>query len=159
MNRGLVLTSFFISIVIHSVLILPWRLSEGFDPSVKTSVSSISVVLKSQKPALEGSSSTPSRESIADSGVLEEALPQLLNPIEPEYPWRSRMMREEGEVSATFKLNPQGQAYDIKISKSSGFSRLDESARQAITVARYSVEKDFPQELEITLNFKLKEKQ
>ncbi|MBH47189.1 MAG: hypothetical protein CME71_03360 [Halobacteriovorax sp.] len=158
MNLTLGLLSSLLSLALHGVILMTWQSSEAFNPTFKTSVSSISVVLKSVKPESEGISPSHSQSSIAESGVIEESMPELMSPIEPEYPWRSRMMKEEGEVSARFKLNQAGRAYDIKISKSSGYTRLDESALAAIAQAQYDVSKAEAKDLEITLNFKLKDK-
>ncbi|MEL0028674.1 MAG: energy transducer TonB, partial [Perlucidibaca sp.] len=52
----------------------------------------------------------------------------LSNPW-PEYPGRSRDLREEGRVVLRVLVGVDGRARDVQIFQSSGYTRLDESAR------------------------------
>lgn len=56
----------------------------------------------------------------------------LKNP-HPVYPPLSRRMREEGKVTLRVQVTAEGRPAQIEISSSSGFERLDNAARQAVT--------------------------
>jgi protein TonB len=60
----------------------------------------------------------------------------LHNP-KPVYPALSRRMNEEGKVLLKVRVSTQGTALDVAISKSSGFSRLDAAAVDAVTRWRF----------------------
>ncbi|MCC6202434.1 MAG: energy transducer TonB [Gammaproteobacteria bacterium] len=55
----------------------------------------------------------------------------LSNPA-PVYPSMSRRLREEGTVTLRVFVNPDGRPGTIEIETSSGFSRLDDAAREAV---------------------------
>ena len=52
--------------------------------------------------------------------------------IEPTYPPASRRASEEGTVRLKVLVDEAGRPKDIQIATSSGFSRLDEAAKQAV---------------------------
>src|SRR5262249_28760938 len=58
----------------------------------------------------------------------------LQNPA-PAYPTLSRKLREQGRVILRVLVNPNGTADQVQLQTSSGYARLDESARE--TVARW----------------------
>jgi protein TonB len=49
----------------------------------------------------------------------------------PDYPMMSRRLQEEGTVVLRVLVKPDGTAGAVEIKNSSGFPRLDESARKA----------------------------
>jgi protein TonB len=55
-----------------------------------------------------------------------------LNNPRPEYPRISRRMGEQGKVLLHVFVNAAGQAEKVEIRNSSGYARLDESAREAV---------------------------
>ncbi|HEX5393935.1 MAG TPA: energy transducer TonB [Rhodocyclaceae bacterium] len=55
----------------------------------------------------------------------------------PEYPAASRRMQEEGVVVLSFLVDANGRVADSKVESSSGFSRLDEAARQAMSLCQF----------------------
>jgi periplasmic protein TonB len=55
----------------------------------------------------------------------------------PIYPTMSRRLGEQGTVTLRVLITPEGQAAEIKIIKSSGSARLDQSAIDAIRVWRF----------------------
>jgi periplasmic protein TonB len=55
----------------------------------------------------------------------------LKNPP-PAYPALSRRMREEGKVLLLVQVSAKGLATDVRIRQSSGFSRLDDAALEAV---------------------------
>ena len=60
----------------------------------------------------------------------------LHNP-KPVYPSLSRRNSEEGRVMLKVRVSAQGNALDVAISKSSGYSRLDTAAADAVTRWRF----------------------
>ena len=55
----------------------------------------------------------------------------LSNPA-PAYPGASRRMGEEGRVLLRVQVGADGRPTDVSIAKSSGFSRLDDVARETV---------------------------
>jgi protein TonB len=55
----------------------------------------------------------------------------LQNPA-PAYPTLSRRMKEQGRVILRVRVNPAGTADEVQVRTSSGFARLDESARETV---------------------------
>lgn len=60
----------------------------------------------------------------------------LHNP-KPAYPAISRRNGEEGKVLLKVRVSPQGAALEVAVSRSSGFSRLDTAALDAVTRWRF----------------------
>lgn len=54
-----------------------------------------------------------------------------------EYPAISKRLNEQGQVHMKVTVNAQGKAEKIEVTKSSGYSRLDEAARKAMLAARF----------------------
>jgi periplasmic protein TonB len=57
---------------------------------------------------------------------------EYLQPPNPEYPAMSRRMREEGTAVLRVLVNARGRAERVELQKSTGSSRLDEAAKQAV---------------------------
>jgi protein TonB len=55
----------------------------------------------------------------------------------PEYPSSSRRNEEEGTVQLRFLIGTEGQVLESQVEKSSGFTRLDEAARAAISRCQF----------------------
>jgi protein TonB len=55
----------------------------------------------------------------------------------PEYPSASRRAEEEGTVYLKFLVGVDGRALQSEVEKSSGFPRLDEAARQALSRCQF----------------------
>ena len=55
----------------------------------------------------------------------------------PDYPSASRRMEEEGTVTLKFLIGVDGKVMQADIEKSSGFTRLDEAARQALSKCQF----------------------
>lgn len=60
-----------------------------------------------------------------------------LAPIRPAYPALSRRLGEEGEAAFLLEINAEGHVTQATLENSSGHSRLDESARAALLLARF----------------------
>jgi protein TonB len=55
----------------------------------------------------------------------------------PEYPSASRRNEEEGTVQLRFLIGPEGNVLESQVEKSSGFTRLDEAARSALSRCQF----------------------
>lgn len=55
-----------------------------------------------------------------------------LNNPAPVYPNMSRRLREVGVVQLRVRVSPSGQPLEVQMSRSSGYARLDETARAAV---------------------------
>ncbi len=156
--RAIVL-SLLISLGAHAAIFWPWqKLRVGSPVQARSSASALSITVVAPVDA-KAQVSRPVKTTAAvtsgSPGVVQTA-PQLIGELAPEYPWLSRANAEEGSVELTFLITAQGHAYDIRIISSSGFSRLDESAINAVKAARFSNDTDGAQ-MNISLNFKLRE--
>lgn len=60
----------------------------------------------------------------------------LSNPA-PAYPPLSRRMEEEGKVLLRVHVTPEGTASEVNIARSSGFTRLDDAAQNAVRRWRF----------------------
>src|SRR5690606_31554259 len=106
--------------------------------AVQSSSASLVVSVKSFEPVKtpRGDKKTsPSIPNQGIAGVVEKTKVELIGSLAPEYPWRSRANNEEGAVEMVFLVNNQGQAFNIKVLKSSGFENLDIAAIEAIQKA------------------------
>lgn len=55
----------------------------------------------------------------------------------PDYPSASRRMEEEGTVTLKFLIGVDGKVLQADIEKSSGFARLDEASRNALSKCQF----------------------
>jgi protein TonB len=60
-----------------------------------------------------------------------------LNNPKPVYPSSSRRLGEEGKVVLRVHVTPEGHSGEIELKSSSGFSRLDKAARDAVAQWRF----------------------
>jgi len=54
-----------------------------------------------------------------------------------DYPKASLMNEEQGTVSMSFLVNPDGSVVDSKVEKSSGYRNLDKAAVKAISACKF----------------------
>jgi len=54
-----------------------------------------------------------------------------------EYPKASLMNEEQGTVSMSFLVKPDGSVVDSKVDKSSGFKNLDKAAIKALSACKF----------------------
>lgn len=72
-----------------------------------------------------------------------DAAPKLISTVEyvrepiPRYPPQSRRLREQGLVVLRVVIDEKGQACDIEVESSSGHSRLDHAAKEAVAAAAF----------------------
>ena len=55
----------------------------------------------------------------------------------PEYPALSKRLEEEGTVQLKFLVGTDGKVIESAVEKSSGFRRLDEAAREALSKCQF----------------------
>lgn len=73
----------------------------------------------------------------------DRSVPKLVSAVEyvrepvPRYPPQSRRLREQGLVVLRVVIDEQGAASSIEIETSSGHSRLDDAAREAVLRAAF----------------------
>lgn len=77
-------------------------------------------------PAPSVAPAPPAQPRVVSSGIEYLQMPR------PEYPPLSRRLGEEGRVMLRVLVNDRGRAEHAEVQKSSGSSRLDDAARQAI---------------------------
>lgn len=70
------------------------------------------------------------------SGAVAQEL-KTSNRVEPSYPPASRRAGEEGTVRLKVLVDEKGRPRDVAVAQSSGFSRLDEAAMQAVRKWRF----------------------
>ena len=75
-----------------------------------------------------GTSGTPTSQASLVAGSCAK----------PEYPVASRRLEEEGTVTLRFRVEANGQVSQSEGQSSSGFKRLDEAARSALSRCRFS---------------------
>ncbi|EGF32370.1 Ferric siderophore transport system, periplasmic binding protein TonB [Oxalobacteraceae bacterium IMCC9480] len=84
----------------------------------------------SPAPAAVAQTATPAPPKTV-SGV------EYLEAPQPVYPPLARRAAEEGKVTLRVLVNRQGRAEQVELRSSSGYDRLDESARQSVLKARF----------------------
>jgi protein TonB len=88
--------------------------------------------LAAAAPALKGLKS----EAPPDPAPPRFAADYLNNPA-PRYPALSRRLGEKGRVLLRVLVNAEGHPEGIQVNRSSGFSRLDSAAREAVAQWRF----------------------
>ena len=74
--------------------------------------------------------------SVGGGGILmrmgAQGAPNYLRNPAPEYPRQARMSGQEGTVILRVKVDPQGVPSEVRVSTSSGFASLDDSAETTV---------------------------
>lgn len=100
-----------------------------------------------------------SPESGAAAAMIDHP-PKPRRAIKPRYPAGARRRGEEGAVTLNVEINASGRARDVSIAKSSGFSVLDNAAKQAVSKARFTPGrhngKNVDSQARLTIIFKLR---
>ncbi len=94
-----------------------------------------SPVASTAPPAPPAAAPVFSGPSTVQAGDLSA---QMMSGKAPRYPIESRRKREQGTVTLLLTLGVDGRVSTISISKSSGFSRLDDAARDAVRNWRWA---------------------
>jgi periplasmic protein TonB len=102
----------------------PAQQEQVVDTPVPTPASTSSALPSAAAPSAAPAISTPAPPKTI-SGV------EYIQRPEPHYPPSSKRMGEEGKVTLRILVNEKGRPEKVEIQKSSGFSRLDDAAKQA----------------------------
>lgn len=96
--------------------------------------------VEAAKPAPPAPQVTPAPPAPAPRGPenLGEISARMVSANPPRYPMDSRRAREQGTVVLSVLLATDGRVSDIGIARSSGFSRLDRAALEAVRGWRWS---------------------
>lgn len=81
--------------------------------------------------------SSPAPAAPAEPVIAPRSDAAHLNNPAPVYPAASRRLREHGRVLFDVYILPDGSVGEIKLKRSSGFARLDETALEAVRQWRY----------------------
>jgi protein TonB len=97
-----------------------------------------------------------SRQSVGGGALVEAHAAAYLQNPEPPYPYMSRKMREEGTVELRVFVLADGKVGQVEIKNSSGFHRLDESARVTVLEKyRFVPGRRGDEAIEMWVNFKV----
>ena len=83
------------------------------------------------------SHTSPPKASIEMPDTLPSTDASYLNNPKPKYPALSVRLREQGTVMLTACVNAQGWLDSVSLAKTSGYSRLDQSALDAVQYWRF----------------------
>lgn len=95
-------------------------------PTITTSPQPAPVVVEAPPPP-------PPKPAVRVAAVIDAAA----NCRKPEYPAASKRLEEEGTVLLRFMIDEQGRVVDSRVENSSGFARLDEAARAALSQCKF----------------------
>jgi len=84
-------------------------------------------------PVTPSQSTAPPTPSIRTGAVIQPGA----SCAKPDYPSASRRLEEEGTVSLKFLIGADGRVLQAEIEKTSGFPRLDEAARNALSKCQF----------------------
>lgn len=91
------------------------------------------MAVSSVKPAVEA----PVPRPVVATRARTAAVVDARNCSKPEYPAASVRAQETGLVVLQFLIGADGTAIDSKVDKTSGFRRLDEAARNALSLCKF----------------------
>ena len=75
----------------------------------------------------------PAAPAVRTSAVIQAGA----SCAKPDYPSASRRLEEEGTVTLKFLIGVDGRVMQAEVEKSSGFQRLDEAARNALSKCQF----------------------
>ena len=84
-------------------------------------------------PAAPAPSAAPATPAVRTGAAIQPGA----NCAKPEYPSASRRLEEEGTVTLKFLIGADGRVLQAEIEKTSGFARLDEAARNALSKCQF----------------------
>ncbi len=91
----------------------------------------------STAPAITQPTSPPAAAPTAPAIRTGAVIQPGAHCAKPDYPSASRRMEEEGTVTLKFLIGTDGRVLQAEIEKSSGFTRLDEAARNALSKCQF----------------------
>ncbi len=84
-------------------------------------------------PALPPAPPAPAAPAVRTSAVIQAGS----TCAKPDYPSASRRLEEEGTVTLKFLIGVDGRVIQAEVEKTSGFQRLDEAARNALSKCQF----------------------
>jgi protein TonB len=99
---------------------------------VVTSPSPAAIQLPAAPPA-PASPPAPAAPAVRTSAVIQAGA----SCAKPDYPSASRRLEEEGTVTLKFLIGVDGRVMQAEVEKTSGFQRLDEAARNALSKCQF----------------------
>lgn len=103
------------------------------DQAQHPSAANKSTELESAQSVASSSPSPAGNPAIATQAILESGM----HCPKPDYPKASRRLLEEGIVTLNFLVDTDGHVLKAEIAKSSGFERLDDAARTALSKCQF----------------------
>jgi protein TonB len=101
-------------------------------PAPTTTVPSITQP-STPAPAAPAAPAAPTAPLVRTGAVIQPGA----TCAKPDYPVASRRMEEEGTVTLKFLIGVDGKVLQADIEKSSGFARLDEASRSALSKCQF----------------------
>ena len=107
-------------------------------PPVIAPTAATPVITTPTAPAAAAPSTAPTAPAPAAPSVRTGAVIQPgASCAKPDYPSASRRLEEEGTVTLKFLIGADGRVLQAEIEKTSGFNRLDEAARNALSKCQF----------------------
>jgi protein TonB len=111
--------------------------------SVATPAPAPAVATSASTAPSSAASTTPtasSRTGSAGAASTRDSAATLVSGscAKPQYPMASRRLEEEGTVTLRFRVEANGHVSQSEVQNSSGFTRLDEAARAALSRCSFS---------------------
>jgi protein TonB len=143
------LTGIGLVVLLHALLL--WAISSGLARKVvRMTENTVEAVLMSEAPPPAPAApktpppKTPAPPPPAPTSTVPAITQTNTPPIQPgahcakpDYPSASRRMEEEGTVTLKFLIGVDGRVMQADIEKSSGFARLDEASRSALSKCQF----------------------
>ena len=105
-------------------------------PAPKTPPVPTAPVVASPSPAaiqLPPAPAAPAAPAVRTAAVIQAGA----SCAKPDYPSASRRLEEEGTVTLKFLIGVDGRVMQAEVEKTSGFQRLDEAARNALSKCQF----------------------
>ncbi|MBL6988468.1 MAG: energy transducer TonB [Bacteriovoracaceae bacterium] len=136
-------TLLFVSLIHVFVLWNQTGTSDYFKIAIKQSKVSgpaLSIRLLSAKsqPKLKKPTKPATKKPAPFSGPQVITKSKIIGKVMPKYPWRSKVLQEEGKVVILTNINKFGEIESAKIYKSSGYTRLDNAALDSIQKSSFT---------------------
>jgi TonB family protein len=99
---------------------------------------SFAITVHATEPvATDAASAPPAAQPVAPPPNIAKPVLANLNPCKPTYPIVSLQFEEQGTVRLQFKIGADSQLISTKVLKSSGYSKLDNAAVEALSHCRF----------------------
>ena len=110
-------------------------------PVIPTNTTATPVITTPTAPAISNTAPAPTQNAASPAPSPSIRTGAAIQPgascAKPDYPSASRRLEEEGTVSLKFLIGADGRVLQAEIEKTSGFPRLDEAARNALSKCQF----------------------